>query len=126
MKQPPLDALPRLPRDADGPVFHAPWQAEAFALAVALNARGVFSWTRWAAVLAEELARAEASPLPGAQHTHPEGFGETNHSAPQTAATDHAECCAVQIADRVIKQAELLRLLPVPGQQRFAPGHQIA
>jgi nitrile hydratase accessory protein len=71
MKQPPLDALPRLPRDADGPVFHAPWQAEAFALAVALNARGVFSWTRWAAVLAEELARAEASPLPGAQHTHP-------------------------------------------------------
>ena len=49
-------ALPGLPRNADGPVFAEPWQAQAFALAVRLNAEGVFPWTEWAAALARELA----------------------------------------------------------------------
>ena len=48
--------LPRLPRDAGGPVFAEPWQAEAFALAVRLSAQGYFSWQEWAAALAQELA----------------------------------------------------------------------
>jgi nitrile hydratase accessory protein len=48
-------ALPRLPRDQDGPVFAQPWQAAAFALAVRLSAQGHFTWTEWAAALAEEL-----------------------------------------------------------------------
>jgi nitrile hydratase accessory protein len=48
--------LPRLPRDADGPVFAEPWQAQAFALAVRLSAEGVFSWPDWAAGLSRELA----------------------------------------------------------------------
>jgi nitrile hydratase accessory protein len=39
----------------DEPVFAEPWQAEAFALAVALNERGVFTWTEWAAALAAEI-----------------------------------------------------------------------
>src|SRR2546426_4662669 len=30
---PDLAALPRLPRDAEGPVFRAPWEAQAFAMA---------------------------------------------------------------------------------------------
>jgi nitrile hydratase accessory protein len=51
-----LAVLPRLPRDAGGPVFAEPWQAEAFALAVRLSAQGYFSWKEWAAALAEELA----------------------------------------------------------------------
>lgn len=71
MRSPPPDALPLLPRDADGPVFREPWQAEAFALAVALNARGVFSWTRWAAALAEELARTDTAPAGGARAAGP-------------------------------------------------------
>ena len=50
--------LPRLPRDAGGPVFAEPWQAEAFALAVRLSAQGYFSWQEWAAALAHELAAA--------------------------------------------------------------------
>ena len=33
--------VPGLPRDADGPVFREPWEAQAFALAVALHERGV-------------------------------------------------------------------------------------
>jgi nitrile hydratase accessory protein len=48
--------LPGLPRDADGPVFAEPWQAQAFALAVQLNAEGAFTWPEWAEALARELA----------------------------------------------------------------------
>ena len=49
-------ALPGLPRDAEGPIFAEPWQAQAFALAVRLNAEGAFTWTDWAAALSRELA----------------------------------------------------------------------
>jgi len=55
-----LEALPRLPRDADGPVFREPWEAQAFALAVALHGRGLYTWTEWAAALAEQIRRAQA------------------------------------------------------------------
>lgn len=54
-------SLPGLPRDADGPVFGAPWEAQAFAMAVALHARGVFTWPEWAAALAAEIKRAQAA-----------------------------------------------------------------
>ncbi|HEX5377144.1 MAG TPA: nitrile hydratase accessory protein [Phenylobacterium sp.] len=50
-----LAALPRLPVDADGPVFAEPWQAQAFAMAVQLHRQGVFTWTEWAAALSAEL-----------------------------------------------------------------------
>ena len=53
--------LPGIPQDNDGPVFREPWEAQAFALAVALNARGLFSWTEWAAALADEIKRAQAN-----------------------------------------------------------------
>ncbi|MCP5373763.1 MAG: nitrile hydratase accessory protein [Hyphomicrobiales bacterium] len=55
----PLDRLPALPRDADGPVFAAPWQAQAFAMAVALNARGHFTWPEWVETFAAELAAGD-------------------------------------------------------------------
>ncbi len=53
-----LDALPAIPRDRDGPVFAEPWHAQAFALAVELNAAGVFAWSEWAETLGAELAAA--------------------------------------------------------------------
>jgi nitrile hydratase accessory protein len=53
-----LSALPRLPRDEGGPIFAEPWQAQAFALAVRLSEQGHFTWTEWAAALAEELKAA--------------------------------------------------------------------
>jgi nitrile hydratase accessory protein len=56
----PLDALPTIPRDADGPVFRAPWEAQAFAMAVTLHERGHFTWKEWAARLADEIAAAKA------------------------------------------------------------------
>jgi nitrile hydratase accessory protein len=54
-------ALPGIPVDADGPVFREPWEAHAFALALTLHARGLFSWTEWAATLADEIRRAQAN-----------------------------------------------------------------
>jgi nitrile hydratase accessory protein len=64
------EALPGLPRDADGPVFAEPWEAQAFALAVALHERGVFTWPEWAAALAEEIRRAQAAGDPDTGETY--------------------------------------------------------
>ena len=55
------EAVPSIPRDADGPVFREPWEAQAFAMALTLHARGLFTWTEWAAALAEEIKRAQAA-----------------------------------------------------------------
>ena len=55
-----LGALPALPRDEEGPVFRAPWEAQAFAMTLSLHTRGVFTWREWADALAAELAAAAA------------------------------------------------------------------
>jgi nitrile hydratase accessory protein len=55
-----VKAAPLFPRDEGGPVFAEPWQAQAFALAVRLSAQGHFTWTEWAAALADEL-KADAA-----------------------------------------------------------------
>ena len=52
--------LPKLPADAQGPVFAEPWQAQAFAMAVHLHAAGAFTWSEWAAGLSAALEEAEA------------------------------------------------------------------
>lgn len=67
-----LAELPPLPRDAEGPVFEAPWQAQAFALAVKLSELGYFSWKTWARTLAEEIAGADArgEPDDGSAYYH--------------------------------------------------------
>ena len=51
---------PQIPRDEHGPVFRAPWEAEAFALAVSLKERGLFTWNEWAATLGDEIKKAQA------------------------------------------------------------------
>ncbi len=62
MDQPDRSASPihgscGLPRTQAGePVFAEPWQAQAFALTVALRKR-VFTWHEWANALAEEIRR---------------------------------------------------------------------
>jgi nitrile hydratase accessory protein len=56
---PDLSALPRIPRDGDGPVFRAPWEAQAFGMAVALHERGLFAWKEFADRLAHEIAAAD-------------------------------------------------------------------
>ncbi len=54
------EALPDQPRDAEGPVFKAPWEAQAFAMALALHERGVFTWKEWADTLAQAIRDAQA------------------------------------------------------------------
>jgi nitrile hydratase accessory protein len=49
------------PRDpGTAPVFQEPWQAHAFALAVCLHQKGVFTWPEWADALARQITQAQA------------------------------------------------------------------
>ena len=72
MSGPNLAALPRLPHDPGGPVFAEPWEAQAFALAVRLSEQGYFTWTEWAAALAQELraAAGRGEPDDGSRYYH--------------------------------------------------------
>ena len=64
------DAVPGIPRDADGPVFREPWEAHAFAMALTLHDCGVFTWTEWASALAAEIKRAQADGDPDTGETY--------------------------------------------------------
>jgi nitrile hydratase accessory protein len=63
-------AVPGIPRDDDGPVFREPWEAQAFAMALTLHERGLFTWNEWAATLADEIKRAQASGDPDTGETY--------------------------------------------------------
>jgi nitrile hydratase accessory protein len=62
--------LPDLPSRSDGPTFREPWEAQAFAMALALHARGLFSWPEWAATLGAEIKRAQAAGDPDTGETY--------------------------------------------------------
>ena len=55
------EALPKEHQDADGPVFKAPWEAQAFAMTLVLHDRGVFTWSEWANTLAQAIRDAQAA-----------------------------------------------------------------
>lgn len=61
MNGPPPELMPAMPRDTDGPVFREPWEAQSFAMAVALHDRGVFTWPQWSVILGDEIKRAQAA-----------------------------------------------------------------
>jgi nitrile hydratase accessory protein len=63
-------SVPGVPRDDDGPVFREPWEAQAFAMALVLHERGLFTWSEWAATLAGEIARAQAGGDPDTGETY--------------------------------------------------------
>ncbi|WP_237182498.1 nitrile hydratase accessory protein [Roseomonas marmotae] len=60
--------LPGLDTAPDGPVFREPWEAQAFAMAVALHGEGCFGWNEWATALGREIARPGGEGLPYYQH----------------------------------------------------------
>jgi nitrile hydratase accessory protein len=62
--------VPSIPRDAHGPVFREPWEAQAFAIALALHERGLFKWHEWAAALSDEIKRAQAAGDPDTGETY--------------------------------------------------------
>jgi nitrile hydratase accessory protein len=63
-------AVPSIPCDAEGPVFREPWEAQAFAMALALHERGVFTWNEWADTLSGEIKRAQAAGDPDTGETY--------------------------------------------------------
>jgi nitrile hydratase accessory protein len=64
------DAVPSIPCDAEGPVFKEPWEAQAFAITLALHERGLFTWPEWAATLGDEIKRAQAGGDPDTGETY--------------------------------------------------------
>jgi nitrile hydratase accessory protein len=64
------NAVPGIPGDDDGPVFREPWEAQAFAMALTLHERGIFTWKEWAATLADEIKRAQAKGDPDTGETY--------------------------------------------------------
>lgn len=51
-------------------MFREPWEAQAFAMALALRQRGLFTWGEWAAALGEEIKRAQAAGDPDTGATY--------------------------------------------------------
>lgn len=54
------DALNAIPAGERDPVFNEPWEAQAFAITVALHRRGLFTWDEWAAALGSQIKAAQA------------------------------------------------------------------
>ena len=63
-------AVPGVPRDEDGPVFREPWEARAFAMALALHEAGIFTWNEWAQTMGAQIKRAQAAGDPDTGETY--------------------------------------------------------
>ena len=64
------EVLGSIPIDQRTPTFSEPWEAQAFALTLALHRRGVFTWGEWAETLGDEIKRAQASGDPDSGTTY--------------------------------------------------------
>lgn len=62
--------LASLVPEPDTSVFSQPWEAEAFAMVLALHQAGVIKWDAWAATLADEIRRAQAAGDPDTGETY--------------------------------------------------------
>ena len=51
-------------------MFREPWEAQAFAMTLALHERGLFTWPEWAATLGDEIKRAQAAGDPDTGETY--------------------------------------------------------
>jgi nitrile hydratase accessory protein len=63
-------ALPELPWDGAAPVFNAPWEAQAFAMTLALYERSMFTWKEWAECLSTAIGDAQAEGDPDQGNTY--------------------------------------------------------
>jgi len=62
----------RFPRviGADEPVFAEPWEARAFAMAVSLHQRGLYTWSEWADALASRIKASQSHADPNVGDTY--------------------------------------------------------
>ena len=63
-------ALPELPCGAEGPVFAEPWQAQLFAITLAMHEAGHFSWPEWVGYLSQAIRDAQAEGDPDLGDTY--------------------------------------------------------
>ena len=63
-------ALLNIPGGQTEPVFLEPWHAEVFSLAVALNRKGVFTWSEWVEVFSAALREIPADAGESAEATY--------------------------------------------------------
>ena len=123
---PPIETLPRIPIDHDGPVFREPWEAQAFAMTVKLHEGGLFTWNEWAAALSAQIEAAQAAGDPDLGDTYYrdwlKGVGGLVLAAGKTPAPNRAGL-SVQ-GRRRVTEISLLRLYwpPVSSMTRAASG----
>ncbi len=110
-RAPDFPLLPLLPRDAEGPVFRAPWEAQAFALAVRLHEAGAFTWREWAEQLAAAITRAQARGDPDLGTTYYEHW----LAALETLLAEKGLVAPEDLARRTAEWARVVRETP-PGQ----------
>lgn len=65
-----MQQFPFQPNDDNGPVFKEPWEAQAFAIVIALHGAGKFSWNEWANYLSNEIKAAQQSGDPDLGNTY--------------------------------------------------------
>jgi nitrile hydratase accessory protein len=82
-------ALPGVSANIDGPTFHEPWQAQAFALVVRLAESGAFTWREWDAALATKIAAA--GPDEGGERYYEHWLAALETLADAKGLTDAAE-----------------------------------
>jgi nitrile hydratase accessory protein len=104
-----VEALP-LPRDGEGPVFAAPWEAHAFAIVVKLFEEGHYSWPEWVKYLSAEIGAAKNAADPAQASAYYE----------QWLAAAEALVVAKGLTTRqelATKKAELASAAPAPGHE---------
>ena len=65
-----VSLLKGLPVEDDSPVFREPWEAQAFGMALALHAGGLFTWEEWAQALSAQICAAQAQGDPDLGNTY--------------------------------------------------------
>lgn len=65
-----MEKLPLQPFDEEGPVFNEPWEAQAFAIVLALYEAGQFTWEEWAKTLNQEIVLAQKNGDPDLGNTY--------------------------------------------------------
>jgi nitrile hydratase accessory protein len=65
-----VGALEAIPVGERTPMFTEPWQAQAFAITIALHRRGVFNWDEWAAALGKQIEAAQEQGDPDTGNTY--------------------------------------------------------
>ena len=91
-----LATVAPLPMGEDGVVFREPWEAQAFALAVALHEKGVFTWSEWASALGAEIRRA----LRTGEDVDGSGYYRDWLTALEALVTRHGVTTAGDLAER--------------------------